>query len=164
MRCEVKMSIEFVGHRLCIALVIQQQVADEVGSAIEAFLDVSDGQVQIISQLRVRREVFIHAGHRYLPASFIQKELIVCLQQFTDSRLAGKQDFRQRPGNNHGIRPLKCMGITLDHLDAEHIYKALGDAGHRAFVADGKAVFSFHGKPGIANEWQDCTSRLNVGR
>ena len=59
------MSIEFIGHRLRVAGIVKQQIADKVGPTVLPFLDIADGQVQVIPQLRVRREVLIHAGHAH---------------------------------------------------------------------------------------------------
>ena len=110
------MGVELIGHSLRIAGIIQQQITDEVGSAVTSFLDISDGQVQVIPQLRVRREVLIHAGHGDFTWNL--HILGIRLQQLANRPFSREQVFRQRPGNNHGIGSFQRMGIALYHLDA----------------------------------------------
>ena len=156
------MRVELIGHCLRIVGIVQQQIADEVSSAVRTFLNIPDRHKQIIPELRIRREILIHAGHGDLARNF--HIFGIRLQQFANRPLSREQVLRQRPGNNHGIGALQRMRIALDHLDAEDIDETFRHEDQIPLVADGVLSVLRHGVIDFAQERHERTSCLYVGR
>ena len=117
------MGVELIGDSLRVAGIVKQQIADEVGSSVTPFLDITNGHIQVIPELRICRKVLIHAGHGDFAGNL--HIFGVCFQQFANRPLPREQVLRQRPGNNHGIGTFQRVGIALDHLDSEDVDETL---------------------------------------